>query len=1676
MTEGKVDLPEDLNSLKAADERSTAKEEASGGNDDEKVLMGFVDDSKDQLTSENSIPLSPQWLYAKPNDAKTGLSTAPGDLRAPNSLPHGISTDPIQKEGWRLDGSQDKKDRRKTGPDTDNTRRWREEERETSLLGRRDRRKEERRTDNVSSRETADRALPSSDRWHDASNRNSGHESRRDGKWSSRWGPEDKEKDSRTEKRTDTEKEESYSDKQPFSVSNRAASEREPDSRDKWRPRHRLEVHSGGSSVYRTAPGFGLERGRVEGSNPGFAPGRGRSSIIGSPSLNRPSSSGPIGAAPADRNGLLHGKTGLSAGAFCYPRGKLLDIYRKEKLAPSFASLPDKMEEVPPVTQLDFIEPLAFVAPDEEEEVVLNDIWKGKLTGSGGFYNSSRDKSMKSNGDLTGVVEVSLTESKQGIPPPTNSQETRGCFPKAAIDDVGQGNGAAAIDGYGSQINGHASQKNLVDAKDVYQNEDGDKAKTTIGDEGRSNGLASPVLKDYDIGVDRKLGGNIHGADLKAGGNGHSGDSGFIKPTELENVDSAASIDIGDKLPDDSSSLFDLLPLQEVPSINKQCLKSNGEANPLERGIPPEEWSLFYRDPQGEIQGPFLGVDIISWFDQGFFGTDLLVCLSDAPEGTPFQELGDVMPHLKLKAQSASDIDLVPNPDLCDAVTSNPLPDFPTSAISDNQHWGSSGFEDVSVDHLHRKISQHEGLMEHCYSEGQSLHDFVSRDKEVLFSGRPGSSSGNPIGKSYSNVHEVLVNSTNNPLLSDDLVEITMPNHKDSKLHPFGLLWSELEGTNVRHPQLSNMSPGIGDQGRYMNPNVGMDVPFAGHKQSSLDTMAGSPLAAEVWLDGNRRNVLSNPNSFQDARDARHFSRVEQESNRFDLAEQLMSQQLQQQNMLSSHPALHLKGSTLEQLPTSAIEHLQSSIHSQSRHPIHQQQLITQPRSDLEHLLKLRLQHERQFQLQQHQLQQQQLHHHQMQLQQQQQQQKLLLEQLLHQKMHDPGLGQSEVDHLRANNMVDQVLLRQQLRHELQHSQPSLGHPDPRLEQLIQARFGQSPPREHHNDLLDLLSRAKQGQIHPLEQQLLFQLEQEQARQEQARQEQARQLSMASVRQKLLEEERRSGGVWSLDETRQFVRTAASPLQDQFAGVGQADFYQRQQRLSSYDEQLSHREQNLALHQMLQRGIYEPTSMPFERSMSLPNGGTGINLDALNAMAHVQGREMQERHSQMHSSGQLTTFSSGIPSHHPQIHDQFLASHLDALESRSSENNGQQGNNWIESRIQQMQLEAERQKRELVIKMSSEEQSSWVPTGVNGESSDRVFRDLLHQKQGLHSEDPSSWVPAGSSLSHHPFNLLTDQQTGLSNSFIGGPHRSNVGNLLQDGLVNLGIDEQSSNLENSETLSLRSHSGVLLEEEQSSTCRTESPDTMYGDSSMVGKSFVERDPSEGKKGKKHASKGKVTSDRAISEGQVSMAEQRVIATDDGEPFASAPIRHTPLGNSGGNLAFYNSETGLDNAFHEDAAKNRISIQSKGIDNSSHKYPQASRVLSSQGSLSELASASNVKGKISLNIAPDEGKRDSGAQLSETVVSSGKKDSGFRRTSSCSDTDVSETSFIDMLKSASKKQQVMVDGDVMELSDGAQGCKSGKKKGKKGRQIDPALLGFKVTSNRIMMGEIQRLDD
>ncbi|XP_068656236.1 protein ESSENTIAL FOR POTEXVIRUS ACCUMULATION 1-like isoform X2 [Aristolochia californica] len=1661
MVESKVDLPEDLLSLKSSNEPWAAKDATGGGNDDEKVLVGFLDDSKDQATSESSIPLSPQWLYAKPTESK--------DTRMPNPLTAGNSTDPSQKEGWRLEGSQDKKEWRRNASEIDSGCRWREEERETGLLGRRERRKEgereseyrknDRRTDSVSIRETTDRtSLSSTDRWHDVGGRSSVHETRRDSKWSSRWGPEDKEKDPRTEKRTETEKEDVHSEKQPsFVGANRSASE--VDSRDKWRPRHRQETHTGGSSVYRAAPGFGLERGRSE-SSVGFAPGRGRSSIIGSLPISRISTSGPIGATRSDKSDVGYSKSGLPGGAFCYPRGKLLDIYRKQKLVPYFESMPTGLEEVPPITQSTSLEPLAFVAPDAEEEAVLEDIWKGKITSSGASYHSTRDKNGRANDS---DADVFSTESKLKAPLLCGNKEVSGELYRKLNEE---------------------SLSNDVLTSILEDPDSCSRSESKVMSAMEISSLREPV-SNSQVDYDPKF------SDTSlVNGHEHVEASNFLKQLKFAEGGSVASSD--SPLPDDTSSLFDLLNPKEI--AKSEQLVNATDLKPSEHVLPPEEISLYYRDPQGEIQGPFLGVDIISWFEQGFFGTDLPVCLSDAPEGTPFQELGEVMSHLKLKARSGSSrTQLSSDLRLSDAVegkfeASTAVPDFVSLTAINEQQWATS------------RESRIEEAMEPHYNMGpascaerppnisnsvrQHFHEFAGQDtEEVLFSRRPESSSGIMRGKPSANLHDTLGNVASNHFLANERVEAGIHNHKVLKdgdnLHPLGLLWSELEdGTHLRRSQSSNIS----DIGHIKENSL-----FS-HKLNSFNGQVDDSTISDAWADSYRRNALANSNVIQDARDAHHLSHMEHDPGRSELAEhfllaqQLQKQQLQQQ--LLGHPSSmpNPNGSVLDQFSGTGHPHVLSP--------------IGQAGPDMEHLLKLQFQHQQQLQFQQQeqqlrqQQQQQLLHHHQMQLQQQQQSQvqQSILEHLLHQQQqvhehHHPGFGQSRLDSIRGNqNMLDQVIFRQHLFHELQQQQQQhRALHDPALEQLIHAKFGQSLQPDHHRDLLELLSHEKQRQqqMIPLEhQQLLLNLQQ------QEHQQQLQAARALRQQQQAMEEERQHIGVWSVDESSQFGRTGAQPM-----GFNPLDVYNRQQqRPSSSYEQPSNLERNLALHERLQRGglFEQPNSLPFERSMPGGDVGPGMSMDHLvNSLARgVQGLEVQDQHTQIDS------FSSGIHSHRqPQfLPNQHHASHLDAIESGwSDQPNGQLPNGWLESRFHQLQLEAEQKKRESEMNLLGDDPNSW-PSALGGsdESSRRALMDLLQQRAAVHSNQslemsiggiPSpyerrepSWL-ASVSASDHLFNSLPGQ-AGLGDSFPDVSHDLNLGNVT-------GVDEQASNIESIDRLSFRSSSGVFVGEEQFFSGINEAGQPIYTDSIMIGKGMDLSETKDGKKAKKRGAKAKVVN-KPVSESEGLIELAGLAVTGPGELPPSAPVRHPSLG--GVSMGFYNYEIGAESgAYDDEMAKDRIpTLLSKGLDDSMLKRPPVSHSLSTQDALAELACGSMAKAKNPAHLggAPDEGRKDSGGNPSGQVepLVSGKKDMRFRRTSSLSDTDVSETSFIDMLKSTRKPAPAPeLDAGAHEF-DAGQGAKSGKKKGKKGRQIDPALLGFKISSNRIMMGEIQRLED
>ncbi|GFZ21095.1 GYF domain-containing protein [Actinidia rufa] len=793
MAERKLDLPDDLLSSKPSDQLWTSK----------------VTVTSDQAVSESSIPLSPQWLYAKPIETKM-------ETRSPSSLSLGNPVDPNQKEGGRPDVPNDKRDWRRVAIDIESGRRWREEERETGLLGRRDRRKTDRRVENASVRENPDSRALSTD---------SGMmlvievlDMIRDGinKWSSRWGPEDKDKESRIEKRSDVEKEDAHSDIQSNA---RTAPERDPDSRDKWRPRHRMEGNSSGPGSYRAAPGFGLERGRAEGSNMGFTLGRGRSSVA----IVRPSSAGSLGAAPFDRTESVPGKPSFSVDKFSYPRGKLLDIYRRQKLDTSLAAMPDKMEEVPPVTQVTVLEPLAFVTPHAEEDDILGDIWKGKITSSGVSYNSFRKG--RSTDNFTDAGDFEPTHGKQGMLPSVMSDEMVDAF-GGAVNDNTRWAGDLSI------LNNADPTTKRIDEGDANCEGESKVHAATIG--ANVDKLMQTISSSNNLCNMQ----DINGAHLDAS-DPKVADSAFTKHPSA----SGAAFDISTKLSDDSTSLFISPSSEQNWSANLQYFQGSHNEYQSEGGILPEELTLYYLDPQGEIQGPFLGVDIISWFEQGFFGTDLLVRVADAPEGTPFLELGEVMPHLKVTDGNACSVNISSNVEERGTLEEKSGSTFPVasmvseiahpSALNDH-NWQLSRFDGITTQHIRSRISEHEGLFELPYPEGQSFNDFVAQDEEILFPGRPGTG-GNPVGETSRSINGTPANPTSYTSLPVDFTEPSIPDPSNNKVASFWVDVSQMydSGHGKSHVDAIRANNAL-DQQKFGQ------MPHQGHQSDLLELVSRS--------------------------------------------------------------------------------------------------------------------------------------------------------------------------------------------------------------------------------------------------------------------------------------------------------------------------------------------------------------------------------------------------------------------------------------------------------------------------------------------------------------------------------------------------------------------------------------------------------------------------------------------------------------------------------------------------------------------------------------------------------------------------------------------------------------------------------------------------------------------
>lgn len=250
---------------------------------------------------------------------------------------------------------------------------------------------------------------------------------------------------------------------------------------------------------------------------------------------------------------------------------------------------------------------------------------------------------------------------------------------------------------------------------------------------------ANKVTTDTAIGLECDVAGTIKeiftssdgASQLNISENGQIVNSALTRHFHSDDIDLASSFDVKSKLPDDSNSLFTLPSPDQDNSSSLLHLVSKSEAKDLEMSTPHEDLYFYYIDPHGNTQGPFLGADIILWFEEGYFGTDLPVRLADAPEGTSFQSLGDVMPHLKLRGvypsseqEQSSALGGKLEPGLPPAA-----PDNTDSSAVNELRQPLSDLSSLSAHHVQSRISEPENPLQLPHSEGQSFHDFVAHDE-----------------------------------------------------------------------------------------------------------------------------------------------------------------------------------------------------------------------------------------------------------------------------------------------------------------------------------------------------------------------------------------------------------------------------------------------------------------------------------------------------------------------------------------------------------------------------------------------------------------------------------------------------------------------------------------------------------------------------------------------------------------------------------------------------------------------------------------------------------------------------------------------------------------------------------------------------------------------------------
>ncbi|CAI0436267.1 unnamed protein product [Linum tenue] len=611
--------------------------------------------SKAGQASDNPIPLSPQWLLPKPGDTKPGSGT--GEVHFGSHPAYVTRTDSIKSPGTNGEDMHDvhkKKDVFRPSlfdMEPDRRDRWRDEERDTNLSARKDRwragekelgdsRQMDRWVENSSGRHHEARRAPT-ERWGtDSSNKDNNYEQRRESKWNSRWGPDSKETDSGRDVDVTHEKGLGI-------LPTQAKDDREADHNRPWRSGS-SQSRGRGDAPHQTTPlsnkqgpMFSYGRGRGEASQT-FSVGRGRIGAGGSSMNSPPTHPQPLGAIldKAENGPLRYGRT------------KLLDLYRRTDMRSSWKLL-DEFVHVPSLTQEEMVEPLALCLPNSEEMVVLKGIDKGEIIGSGA-PQLSKDGSMGRNttdythsrraragsredGTLTvdDIKDESMENMKGGF-----VNNTDGASNERQLQYSGSNSKLESLQDHFVHPDNRFRAEGARENVSLYRKNE----EVPISRESSSQGnYSAPHSAPWRA---PSLGEQFHGLSRER--RDVSGNINWTSAHKDLNAQWESNID-----PVLKRQLSAMLEReQEAKKMLQQSamMEREQEAKRLLQQS-PENLMLYYKDPQGEVQGPFSGSDVIGWFEAGYFGIELQVRVATSSKDMPFAALGDVMPHLRAKAR-----------------------------------------------------------------------------------------------------------------------------------------------------------------------------------------------------------------------------------------------------------------------------------------------------------------------------------------------------------------------------------------------------------------------------------------------------------------------------------------------------------------------------------------------------------------------------------------------------------------------------------------------------------------------------------------------------------------------------------------------------------------------------------------------------------------------------------------------------------------------------------------------------------------------------------------------------------------------------------------------------------------------------------------------------------------